>query len=172
MRAAALVLVSFAAGLSAGCGPKIRAKSYWATTAYRMDCGSTYAWNENNRVEANGQVDPGLISFLEHRIETELALLCYEQRTQSDEADFLITYHAGAAFQPTSSGPTNMGLLAVEAHTGDGRLIWRGWAEAALSTFTTPELRRDRLEETIRVIMREFHPECFREGDPPACHCS
>jgi hypothetical protein len=154
--AASMLVLVGASGCSSG--GYFRVRSYWDTTLERMCYGNCYQWLAGANETTPSLADPDLHAFIQCRIEADLANLGYQRCPDEGSPDFFISYRSGTGIQPTSSGPTNMALLAIEAHRGDGRLLWRGWAEGAIDASTPPEVRRERIESAINRILREFHP--------------
>lgn len=143
-----------------GCTPggPIRVRSFWGTTIERMPHSSTYAWWSGGA--ETRATDASLDELIRHRIDVELQEFGFRRVDDPAQATFLVSYIAGHGFHPTSRGPTDLAILAVEAHNPDGRLIWRGWADGSVDPGATPEVRRARLTEAVRVIIKQFHPEC------------
>jgi len=146
-------------------GGPIRVQSYWGTTIYRFHRHATYAWSATSPVGNPDRDTEAVHQLIRACIECALQEMHYIRAEEGVTPDFYISYRVGSGYQPTSSGPTNVALLAIEAHGADGRLIWGGWANGSVNSTLTPEVRRARVEHSVWAILGQFAPD-------PECHCS
>jgi len=134
----------------------MRTRSYWGTTTERVSPGSSYQWRASAEESAMAASDPPLYKLIRDNVERGLACRGYTLRPGDAPPEFFISLRMGSGVQPSSAGPANMALLAVEAHAPDGRIIWRGWAEGTLDPTQPPEVRKARIELAICQILDEF----------------
>lgn len=148
--------------LATGCrSGHVKVQHYWGTTTERLPVGSTFDWwrgGETPRPPAE-QPDESLDRLVRESVEAELAALGFQKRSSDGAPDFMVSLHLGRGFQPSPRGPEDRGTLAVEVFDGpSGRLLYRGWADAAVDPTLTPEVRKARLRHAVHEVIEPLRP--------------
>jgi len=157
--------------IAIGCGPTVQVYSYWGPGVRFSETTRTYAWAPGTDAPAgegrprNPNVDP----LIRQAVEKDLGLKGYE-KAEGDPADFWIDYRVARDVRgdpygaPTFSEMTE-GFLALYAINPDnGKLIWRGQAEARLDDSKPPGEQIKNLDYVVRKILDQIPP---RPGSVP-----
>jgi len=114
----------------------------------------------------NTEIDnPQLHRLIRELVEEQLLARGY-RKASSETPDFRVGDRIGteilgdpntAYLQQYTRG--TLVIYVVNAKTD--QWIWRAWADARISESNTPELRRQRLEQTVKRMFKDFPP---REG--------
>jgi len=156
--AAALALLTIAAG----CAAPIRVRSVYGP-GIRMDgLGSRYGWVPDSASRPrNAQFD----QFIRDAFDRQLAAKGFTQ-AQDPPHDFELDYRVGRVIKGDLlyDRTYEEGSLIIDAlDPQDGRVIWRGIAEAMIRDSNPPETRQKRITQAAHRLIQQFPP---RLGQP------
>ena len=158
-----------------GCSP-ITVGSAWAPqTASMGQLGPTFAWIKGTSPPTGkSELDnPQLHNLIRAIVERQLAAKGYVKRS-SDPVDFWVGYRVTRTVggDPSSAVPFEeytegtLGLYVINPTTG--RWLWRAWAQARLNESNPPEVKKERLEQSVSMMLKDFpsRKEPPRKGKP------
>ncbi len=97
-------------------------------------------------------------------VEEQLVAKGYEKQL-SGASDFLVTCRVGleklgdAHAQETIEEYTQGTLRIYVVNPRTNQWVWRAWAQARLNEANSPEVRRERLSQAIRMMFKDFPPK-------------
>lgn len=160
-----LLALSVVAAAGSGCGQyPLNVGSAWAMSGEGSSpLGSTFLWvppppPETENTPIGGTQSQALVQEL---VEDQLVAKGYE-RQLSGASDFLVTYRAGfeklgdAYSQETFEQYTQGTLRIYVVNPQTNQWVWRAWAQARLNEANSPEVRRERLGQAIRMMFKDF----------------
>lgn len=161
MRATTLATAAILAVFGAGCSG-IQVNSAWAPQAAVTPLGPAFAWPPHQPPVEDGQgiVDEGLSNLIVQKVEKGLVARGYV-KSSPEAADLWVKCRIGSEVlhDPRTQNyePYTEGTLAVYAlNPKTGRWLWRSWANARLNPSNPPEVKRQRLDQAITMILKQF----------------
>jgi hypothetical protein len=149
--------------LAAGCSD-MKVTSHYAKDVKLSGIGSNYSWAASAASEASRSLGGAEVQqALEAALEKELTAKGFK-KSDGGPADFWVDYRLAKKLETDTgvvpSGETYMAgsLILDVVSPKTGKPIWRGIAEARINSSNPPEVRKQRLAQAVRELMKVFPP--------------
>lgn len=153
-------IVLFSALVTCGCdyvGP-LQVNTYWSLGVQKSRIGRTYDWSPK-LADSIGTASPDVARVLNQikSLLTEQFATRGYQPAAGDEPSVLVNFFVGSREMGQGTGYVDRGTLIVDLlDPASGDQLWRGTAEANISTSDSPELRDQRLREALRRMLADL----------------
>ena len=153
------------AALVAGCSD-IQVTSHYGPDVKLTGLGSTYSWAPPSAADESSRslAGPEVQKVIEDTLEKELAAKGFK-KTPAGKVDFWVNYKLAKKME-TDTGVIPSGEVYAEGSLildvikpDTGKVFWRGVAQARINKSNTPEVRKQRVIQAVRELMKVFPPK-------------
>ena len=164
-RSAFTIAFLLVAALLAGCSD-ITVTSHYGPEVKLSRLGSTYSWAPPS---PSGAADRSLggaefQQAVQSALEQQLAAKGFKA-TPEGAVDFWVDYRLAKKLEndtsvvPSGEAYMEISLTLDVISPGTGKLIWRGVAKARINNSNPPDVRKQRLVQAVRELMKTFPPK-------------
>jgi len=152
-----------------GCGEPINTGSAWApNTVATQTVGRTFAWATLSNAPTGGPDIQDIREMVHRTIEDELLAKGY-QKSESEPADFWVAARLSRSPQGDARAEvpfeeyTEGSLFVYVVNPATRQWLWRSWADTRLNPSNPPDVKRKRLEQAVRMMLKSL-PSSGKQG--------